>query len=58
MSLISFASADFFPLASSHFFRAALIVVGIFSEDPHKETKLGKTKELAFAVTTGYLNVE
>jgi hypothetical protein len=29
MSFISFDSPDFRPVASSHFFRAALIVVGI-----------------------------
>ena len=29
MSLISLASEDFFPLASSHFFKAAFIVVGM-----------------------------
>ena len=53
MSLISFASADFFPLASSHFFRAALIVVGIFMENPHKETKLGKSKRIGLCYHNG-----
>ena len=38
ISLISFASADFFPLASSHFFNAALIVVGIFFKGKRMKT--------------------